>query len=182
VKRVWIYFLFFAFLSACASISTKVPIEWPDVVEYIEASGHLTMSWRKMDFSGSVTLQMDYPNLFVLEVYGMFGQTIAYVKKEHQNFLLVAGDEKTTDKRAFEERYGLRLEDFMGDLAMKGEKKQLNGSTIIERPNYRVIYDQDRKGRRMMTWEGPDGTMRLLFTQVSFSPGGPGVKGSGGKM
>jgi hypothetical protein len=182
VKRVWVYFLFFAFLPACASIPPKIPIEWPDVVEYIEASGHLAMSWRKMDFSGSVTLQMDYPNLFVLEIYGMFGQTVAYVKKEHQDFLLVAGDEKTTDKRAFEERYGLRLEDFMDDLAMKGEKRQLNGSTIIERPNYRVIYDRDRRGRRMMTWKGPDGTMQLLFTQVSFSPGEPGVKDSGGKM
>ncbi len=53
----------------------------------------------------------------------MFGQTIAYVKKEREDFLLVAGDEKSTDKRAFEERYGLRLEDFMDDLAMKGEER-----------------------------------------------------------
>ena len=160
----------------------KAVIEWPDTVEYLEASGDLEMSWGKLNFSGSVTLQMDYPTLFVLDIYGMFGQTIAYVKKERANFLLVAGDEKTTDERAFEERYGLRIEDFMDDLAMKGEKRQLNGSTIIERPRYRVIYGQDRRGRREITWEGPDGTMRLLFTQVSFTPGEPSVNNSGGKM
>jgi hypothetical protein len=182
VKRAWLYFLGFVFLSACATIPQKTAIEWPDTVEYIEASGDLAMSWRNLNFSGSVSLQMDYPTLFVLEVYGMFGQTIAYVKKEHENFLLVAGDEKSTDKRAFEERYGLRIEDFMDDVAMKGEKERVNGSIIITRPNYRVIYDEDRKGRRKMTWEGPDGRMELLFTQVSFTRGEPSVKGSGGKM
>ncbi len=63
--------------------------------------------------------------MFVLEIYGAFGQTLAYIKKEGDNFLLVAGDEKSTDKRAFEERYGLRIDDFIDDLAMKGEKKQM---------------------------------------------------------
>jgi hypothetical protein len=182
VKKAWVYFLGLVFLSACATIPQKSAIEWPDTVEYIEASGDLAMSWRNLNFSGSVSLQMDYPTLFVLEVYGMFGQTIAYVKKEHENFLLVAGDEKSTDKRAFEERYGLRIEDFMDDVAMKGEKERVNGSIIITRPNYRVIYDEDRKGRRKMTWEGPDGKMQLLFTQVSFTRGEPSVKDSGGKM
>jgi hypothetical protein len=182
VKRVSIYFLGLVFLSACASIPQKSAIEWPDTVEYIEASGDLAMSWRNLDFSGSVSVQMDYPTLFVLEIYGMFGQTIAYVKKEREEFLLVAGDEKSTDKRAFEERLGLRLDAFMDDVAMKGEKEQVNGSTIITRPNYRVIYGQDRKGRRKMTWEGPDGRMELLFTQASFTRGEPSVKDSGGKM
>ena len=112
----------------------------------------------------------------------MFGQTIAYVKKERNDFLLVAGDEKSMDKQAFEDRYGLRLEAFMDDLAMKGKKEQVNGSIIITRPNYRVIYDEDRKGRRKITWEGPDGKMQLLFTQVSFTRGEPSVKDSGGKM
>ena len=182
MKSIWICFLCFAFLTACASITKKSIVEWPDRVQYVEASGDLSMSWRKIDFSGSVTLQMNYPTLFVLEIYGMFGQTLAYVKNEGGNFLLMAGDEKTTDRREFEERYGLRLEDFMDDLAMKGEKKQANGSTIIERPNYRVIYDKDRQGRRKITWEGPDGRMRLLFTQASFSEREPGVKDSGGQM
>ena len=182
MKRLWICLLSLALLSSCISIPQRGAIEWPDKLQYVEASGDLSMSWRKIDFSGTVTLQMDYPSLFVLEIYGMFGQTIAYVKKERENFLLVAGDEKSTDERAFEERYGLRVEDFMDDLAMKGERRQVNGSTIIDRSNYRVIYDQDRKGRRKMTWEGPDGTMQLLFTQVSFTRGEPNVKDSGGKM
>lgn len=182
MKRVWIYFLGLVFFSACASIPQKSAIEWPDTVEYIEASGDLAMSWRNLNFSGTVSLQMDYPALFLLEIYGMFGQTIAYVKKEREEFLLVAGDEKSTDKQAFEDRYGLRLEAFMDDLAMKGKKEQVNGLIIITRPNYRVIYDQDRKGRRKMTWEGPDGRMQLLFTQVSLTRGEPSAKDSGGKM
>ena len=182
MKRVWVCIIPLLLLSACASIPQRGAVEWPDRLQYIEASGDLSMSWRKIDFSGTVSLQMDYPSLFVLEIYGMFGQTLAYVKKERESFLLVAGDEKSTDERAFEERYGLRVEDFMDDLAMKGNKRQADGSIVIERSNYRVIYDQDRRGRRKMTWEGPDGTMQLLFTQVSFTQGEPNVKDSGGKM
>ena len=84
MKRVWICLLSLALLSACASIPQRGAVEWPDRLQYIEASGDLSMSWRKIDFSGTVTLQMDYPSLFVLEIYGMFGQTVAYVKKERE--------------------------------------------------------------------------------------------------
>ncbi len=140
------------------------------------------MAWRNVDFSGSVALKMDYPDIFVLEIYGMFGQTIAYLKKEHGKFLLVAGDEKSTDEKAFEERYGLRLQQFMDDLAVKGEREQRNGAFVIERTDYAVIYGQDRKGRREITWKGPDGTMSLLFTHVSFTKEESGGQGSGGKM
>jgi hypothetical protein len=182
VKNIWICFLSLLLLSACASITQKRAVEWPDTIDYIEASGDLTMAWRKIDFAGSVALQMNYPDLFVLEIYGMFGQTIAYVKKESGTFLLVAGDEKTSDRGAFEEKYGLRLENFMDDLAMKGEKKQVNGLTVIERSNYRVFYSEDRRGRMKMTWQGPDGRMQLLFTQVSFTKEKTDVKNSGGKV
>ncbi len=137
----------------------------------MEASGDLSMSWRDIKFSGLVSLKMDYPSLFVLEIYGMFGQTLAYVKKQDGQFLLVAGDEKSTDERTFQERYGLRIENFMDDLAMKGNPEQVDGSIVIQRPSYRVMYGQDRQGRRKITWQGPDGTMQLVFTQVSFSPG-----------
>ena len=182
MKTAWICLLFLTLLSACASIPQKQSVEWPERLQYIEASGDLTMSWRKIDFSGMVTLQMDYPSVFVLEIYGAFGQTLAYIKKDGDNFLLVAGDEKSTDKGAFEERYGLRIDDFMDDLAMKGEKKQIDGATIITRSNYHVIYGQDKRGRRKMTWEGPDGTMQLVFTQVNFTPGEQNAQNSGGKM
>ncbi len=182
MKRAPVLFLALVFLSACALIPRKAAVEWPDNVRYMEASGDLAVSWRNLNFSGSVSIQMDYPVLFVLEIYGMFGQTIAYVKKEGDTFLLVAGDEKSTDKRAFEERYGLRLDDFLSDLAMKGEKERTDGAMVITRPNYRVVYDRDRKGRMKMTWEGPDGSMQLLITQVSFTRGEPSVKGSDGKM
>ncbi len=170
MKRAWILSLF-VFLSACASIPEKAKIDWPESPRYIEAQGELRMAWRNMDFSGSVALKMDYPDTFILEIYGMFGQTIAYLKKEHEKFLLVAGDEKTTDERVFEERYGLRLQQFMDDLAMKGEREQANGAFVIDRGDYSVIYGQDRKGRREITWKGPDGTMSLLFTHVSFTQG-----------
>jgi hypothetical protein len=183
VKTACISLISLSLLCACASITQrKAVVEWPDSIQYIEASGDLSMSWRKIDFSGMVSVKMDYPSLFVLEIYGMFGQTIAYVKKEGDNFLLVAGDEKSTDERAFQERYGLRIENFMDDLAMKGNRKQVDGSTVIERSHYRVLYDQDRKGRRKITWQGADGTMQLLFTQVSFTPGEPNVNSGGGKM
>ncbi|HVN24932.1 MAG TPA: hypothetical protein VMT71_13250 [Syntrophorhabdales bacterium] len=182
MKIACICLLSFALLSSCASIPRKEAVEWPERLQYLEALGDLSMSWRKIDFSGTVSIKMDYPSLFVLEIYGMFGQTIAYIKKEGDNFLLVAGDEKSTDERIFEEHYGFRIENFMDDLAMKGDRQQVNGSSVIERAGYRVIYDRDRKGRNKITWKGPDGTMQLLFTQVSFAPGESSVDSGGRKM
>jgi len=181
VKRAWVFCLLL-FVAACVSIPEKAKVEWPDSLQYMEASGELQMSWRKLDFSGSVALKMDYPDTFVLEIYGMFGQTIAYLKKERGSFLLVAGDDKTTDERVFEERYGLRLQQFIDDLAMKGEKKQVNGAAVIERADYAVVYGQDRRGRREITWKGPDGTMSLVFTQVSFTQGESNGQDRGGKL
>ncbi len=140
------------------------------------------MVWHNVRFSGMVSLRMEYPSFFLLEVYGMFGQTIAYVKKENGSFLLIAGDQKSTDQSAFEELYGLKIEDFMDDLAMNGPRQQVDGKTVIERPRYRVVYDQDRRARRKITWQGPDGKMELLFTQVSFAPGEADVNSSGRKM
>lgn len=181
MKRTWILFLCLL-IGACASLPEQAKIEWPERLQYMEASGELQMSWRKVDFSGSVALKMDYPDTFVLEIYGMFGQTIAYLKKEHGNFLLVAGDDKTTDERVFEERYGLRLQQFIDDLAMKGERKQVNGAVVIERADYSVIYGQDRRGRREISWKGPDGAMSLVFTHVSFTQGDSNGQDRGGKL
>ena len=181
MKRPSIVFLCLL-IAACASLPRQATIEWPEHLQYLEASGDLQMSWRKVNFSGSVALKLDYPSTFVLEIYGSFGQTIAYLKKEHGQFLLVAGDEKATDERVFEERYGLSLQQFVDDLAMKGTRKQVNGVTVIERADYVVSYGQDRKGRREVAWKGSDGTMSLVFTEVSFTQGDADGQDRGRKL
>jgi hypothetical protein len=174
--------LFLLLLAGCASIPDKIYVAWPEPIDFMEATGDVTVSWRKMHFSGSLFLRMEYPQRFFLEVYGPFGQTFVHVKKEDGAFLIIAGDEKATDERLFEDKTGLRLQQFMDDLAMRGERKVLPGMTAIERGSYRVLYSQDRRGRRTITWEGDDGTMVLLLPQVSFVREDAGASNSGGKL
>lgn len=169
-------------LAGCASIPDTSHVTWPDHIDFMEATGEVDVSWRKADFSGSLLLRMDYPRFFLLEVYGPFGQTLVHVKREGAAFLFIAGDEKATDERLFEEKTGLRVQQFMDDLAMRGERKELAGATVIERGRYRVLYGQDRRGRRTIAWEGDDGTMMVVLSQVSFAREDAGASNSGGKL
>jgi hypothetical protein len=169
-------------LAGCASIPDKIQVTWPERIDFMEAMGDVDVSWRKADFSGSLLLRMEYPHLLFLEVYGAFGQTLVHVKREGGTFLFIAGDEKTTDERLFENRTGLRLQQFMDDLAMQGERRELSGAIAIDRGSYRVLYGHDNKGRRTITWEGGDGTMKLVLSRVSFAREDAGAPDSGGKL
>ena len=174
--------LFLLLLAGCASVPDKTHVTWPETIDFMEATGDVTVSWRKLHFSGTFFLRMEYPQIFFLEVYGSFGQTLVHVKKEGDAFLVIAGDEKATEERLFEDKTGLRLQQFMDDLAMRGERRRLPDVTAIERARYRVLYGQDRRGRRTITWEGDDGTMMLLLPQVSFAREDAGAPNSGGTL
>ncbi len=114
-------------------------------------------------------MSLAYPDRFLLEVYGPFGQTLIYVRKEAGQFLLVAGDEKTTDEAVFEQRYGFPLSRFIDDLAMRGDRQEAPQGWTVEHDNYRVDYGQDRRGRRQICWESGDGKICLTFDALTFA-------------
>jgi len=173
--------LFLVLLSACALIEKKeTKVEWPSRAEYLEGMGVLDMNWKGTAYSGSASVKMEYPDLLVLEVYGAFGQTLMYLKKGPDGFIF-AGDGKIEDQRFFEDRYGLRLVQFMDDLALVGERKSLPGGFAIQRIDYRVIYDSDSRGRSRICWREREGHICLAFDEISFTQGEPaGEGGSGG--
>jgi hypothetical protein len=163
-------FLLFLFLVAsCAVAPQRVPIEWPSDIRHIEGEGDIDMAWRKEKHSGSFALRVDYPNLLALEVYGPFGQTAVSLTKEGDRFLFIAGDQKTTDERPFEHAYGFTVRQLMDDLVMKGARQQTAEGTIIEHEDYRVVFGEDRKGRRKVCWEGREGTICLTFQEIDFA-------------
>lgn len=166
------FFLFLALLvilPACALIPRRIEVlPWPGKVTSMEGEGDLDIAWRKEKYSGAFVVKMSYPDRVVFEVYGPFGQTLVYVKKAPDEFLVITGDEKSTDETLLKERFGLDARDLIDDLAMRGERKEMAEGTVIERGNYRVEYTQDQKGRRVICWKGVDGRICLTFSEIRF--------------
>ncbi len=144
-------------------------LPWPEKIASMEGEGDLDIAWRKEKYSGAFAVKTDYPDHLVFEVYGPFGQTLVYVKKTPNEFLVIAGDEKSTDEKLLKERFGLDARDLIDDLAMRGERKETQeGIIVIERGDYRVEYTQDRRGRRLICWKGTDGRICLTFSEIQF--------------
>ncbi len=170
MKRFFLLFLaLLVVLPACALIPKRIEVlPWPAKVTSMEGEGDLDIAWRKEKYSGAFAVKTNYPDHLVFEVYGPFGQTLVYVKKAPGEFLVIAGDEKSTDEKLLRERFGLDARDLIDDLAMQGQRKETPEGMVIERGNYRVEYTQDRRGRRVICWKGIDGTICLTFGEIQF--------------
>jgi hypothetical protein len=176
-----LFFFFLVFLSACTLIQKKeTKIEWPSRVEYLAGMGDLDMNWKGTAYSGSASVKMDYPYSLVIEVYGAFGQTLLYLKKEEGRFFFVA-EEKIEEERLFEKRYGLKLVQFMDDLAMVGVREDSPEGFTIQRDDYRVVYGGDRRGRPRICWRGVEGHICLAFDELHFTKEEPVSEGSSGR-
>lgn len=167
MKRLLILIL--VFLSGCALVPTKVDVlKWPPDVTFVEGEGDLDIVWGKEKHSGSFLVRMEYPDVLLLEVYGPFGQTLVYLKKEADKFLLVTGEERTTDETLLQDKYGFGVRQLMDSLAMKGPIQEGDQGLVIQHQDYRVVYGQDRRGRRTIRLENRDGRIRLAFAGISF--------------
>ncbi|OPY71061.1 MAG: hypothetical protein A4E57_00062 [Syntrophorhabdaceae bacterium PtaU1.Bin034] len=168
MKRLSLLFLLFL-VAGCALIQKKAEIvQWPSDVAFLEGEGDIDTAWKKERFSGSFVIRMEYPDILLLEVFGPFGQTLVYVSKEADRFLLVAGEEKTTDEALFRKTYGFSVQQFIDDLALKGQTNETPEGSVAERRGYKVIYSQDNRGRRKMCWQGAEGRICLTFSDISF--------------
>jgi len=160
------------FLSSCALLQHKPPrISWPEQVRYIEAMCELDMSWKGMKYRGSMSLTMDYPEKLRMEVYGPFGDTVLLLKRDGTDFLLSTRDERFTDAGLFERRFGIKLREFMDDLAMVVDKEVNDrGESFVQREDYRVVYSLKDDGNTIC-WQGKDGSICVSFLEVKFDSG-----------
>jgi hypothetical protein len=157
------------FLSACALFPHRSrQIAWPEQIRYMEAMCDLDMSWRGMKYSGSMALTIKYPSQFQMEIYGPFGDTLMFLKKDGNDFLLAAKEERFTDSSIFENRFGIKLQDFIDDIAMMSEKEAgNNGPLFVQRQGYKVLYKLN-DGENTICWEGKNGSICLRFLEVKF--------------
>ena len=161
---------FLIFLSGCALVPHKLErAQWPSAVTSLTGEGDVEATWGKEHFSGPFIVKMEYPRAFLFEVYGGFGQTLLHVKKEGGQFLLVAGDEKTTEEAVFEKRYGFSVGQLMDDLSLRGRREETPDGWVIERERYTVRYGQDRRGRRKICLEDRKGSICLTFDRIDYT-------------
>jgi len=168
VKKAALALCAFLFLSSCASLPRKTEITWPDKIESLAALCDLDMSWRDMKYSGSMSVKMRYPDKLQLEVYGPFGQTVVYLMKDGERFSFIGGDESFSDQEKFEKRFGIRLDQFIDDMAIRGPLTSMPGGACIKRNDYVVLYEfQGNKDK--MCWKGKDGIICMRFLEATFN-------------
>jgi hypothetical protein len=159
-------------LVSCAVIPRRVEIvQWPAEIRSLAGEGNLDLRWNGEKLSGSFALKMDYPDTLLLEVYGSpFGQTVVHLEKDRSKFLLIAGDEKTTDESLLTRQYAFGVRQLIDGLAMKGERQEMPGGGLsIRHDDYFVVYGQDRKARRSVCWERGSARLCLTFGDLSYN-------------
>ena len=167
MKKV-LFVFFLIFVSGCALLQRggeKMP--WPFEVQSVAGEGDLDAAWGNERFSGPFVVRAEYPDRFLLEVFGPFGETRVYVHKEAGRFLLVGGDKKTTDEAVFERRFGFGISQFVNDLALGADKQKTPEGRTTEHERYRVEYGRDSQGRRTIRWHNGDGSVCLAFDELT---------------
>lgn len=158
------------FISGCASVQKQTEVlPWPAQTSFLYGEGDVDMRSPKERFSGSFIVRMVYPETLFFEVYGTFGQTLVHLEKDGGTFLLISGEEKTTDEESLVHRFGFTTKELMDDLALQGTKRETPEGLVSGRGQYRVVYGHDRRGRRTMCWERTDDRLCLTFTQADFT-------------
>jgi hypothetical protein len=173
-------FSVFFFLNGCAFLSQKKLdlIQWPADIYYIEAVCELNIAWNNTQYSGDMSIKLDYPDMLFLEVYGPFGDTIFSIQKNRDSFVMLAGNDKITSEKQFIDLFKMTINDFIDDISIKGTRQQGLGSGFyIQKEQYRVTYALNNREDKMC-WINPDGTMCIRFIEAKFDKGQSIGKGS----
>ncbi len=180
-KTVSVIFVLLLVTTSCVTLPRKTHINWPEKISYLEALCELDMSWRDMKYSGSMSVKMRYPDQFTVEVYGPFGETVMYIQKDKGRFLFVSSDERYNDQKRFEERFGIKLDEFIDDMALRNYVQNSPEGHYYKREKYVVIYRLDNNEDRIC-WKGKDGSICVSFLEAVFDEERHVGKDSGGKM
>lgn len=143
----------------------------------MEGSGDIDLSWKGRSFSGSFALRLESQSMLLFEVYGPFGQTVLQVKKKEQRVDIITAEGRMANERLFEEQYGMSIDDFMGDLMMKGPARQTPEGVCIDRDGYGVAYTGSPDKPRIC-WFKPDGSICLIFSELILTRDGQRGQGS----
>ena len=155
--------------SGCAFFPrSAAEISWPEKINHMEALCELDMAWKGMNYSGTMSLSLDYPDKIQLEVYGPFGDTVVYLRNDEGSFLLVAGDERFSNEKAFEDKFDITLKDFMDDITFRTPRESGTESLYARRDRYRVSYNLGGRSN-YICWEGADGRICVRFLEARFS-------------
>jgi hypothetical protein len=156
-------------LSSCALIPKKtVQIKWPENIQYIEALCELDMSWKDTKYSGSMSLKLEYPDKLMIDIFGPFGDTVFHLNKDKEKFLLVTKEGSTSSDAGFEQDFGIKLSDFIEDLAIKPCREGCVGNELIQRDNYKIKYNFDGSSDSSICWEIKDNSMCITFIEAKF--------------
>jgi hypothetical protein len=146
-------------------------IQWPADINYMEAVCEVDISLNTMQYSGDMSLKLDYPEMLLMEVYGPFGDTVFSIEKNKRYFKLRAGNDEITDERQFINIFKIKIDDFIDDVSIKGIRQEDNsGAFSIQRERYRVTYAL-HNGENKMRWTTPEGTMSIRFIEANFYKG-----------
>lgn len=168
MKKIITLFCLIFLISACVLLPKKTAkIIWPEKINYIEGLCELDMSWKDMRYSGSMSLVMEYPDRISIEVYSPLGDTVFFLNRYKDYFLLLTGDERYTKEKGFEDKFNIKITDFIDDIAMKGMKGVSVEMVEIQRDGYKVVY---RLGdANSICWEGIEGSICIRFLEARFT-------------
>jgi hypothetical protein len=141
----------------------------------------LDLSWKGTKYSGSMSLRLIYPSQLQMEIYGPFGDTVVFIRKNGADFLMVTKEETIADAGQFEEWFGIKIDEFMEDLTMRSPRDQVNGMPFVQRKNYRVFHKL-ANGENTMCWDGGEGRICIKFLEANFDAEGSLGKGSNGDV
>jgi len=168
MKRITILLCLVFLISSCTFLYKKTAkISWPEKIDYIEGLCELDMSWKDMRYSGSMSLIMEYPDRISIEVYSPLGDTVFFLNRYKDYFLLLTGDERYTKEKGFEDKFNIKITDFIDDIAMKGLKDVRTDKIELQKHSYKVIY---RLGdANTICWEGIEGSICIRFLEARFA-------------
>jgi len=168
-KRLTFLVIASLIFSACALIPKKtVQIKWPENIQYIEALCELDISLKDMKYSGPMSLKLEYPDMLMIDVFGPFGDTVVHINKNKDTFLLVTKEGSTSSEIGFEQDFGIKLSDFIEDLAFNPCRKGCAGNELIQRDNYKIKYNLEGSNDKSICWEIKDGSMCITFIETKF--------------
>jgi hypothetical protein len=177
VRRTLFLFYLLIFCSSCSTAVRHEPFLWPATVDYMDGSGDVELSWKGRAFSGSFAIKMESSSSLTFEVYGPFGQTLLQINKTGEQIGILTPEGGTGGEKLFEKQYGMSVNNFLEDIMMKGVVRETVEGSSIDRAGYRVLYSQ-QKGKPAICWLNPNGSIRLIFSELTFTRDGQSDEGS----
>lgn len=170
-----VVFLFFAavFLFVSCSHFEKKPlfVIWPDSLEHLEAFCEIDIAMKDRQYSGEMSLKVEYPDSLYIEIYGPFGNTILSVARSQESFAMRMNNEVIDDEDVFYRLFHIKIDDIIDDLMLRDNLISKDDGTLYkERDDYRVFYLNGHEGSSIC-WKGPQGDFCIRFLEVNFSKG-----------